>query len=241
MEKHAAYCGTKEIYSDMETAAKSLIANSDVDVVHFIIEDDIFPFEVPEIIQFHNLSNQTFFTPDNPNINNRFTYMVMIRIALCYIFEDLDYILSLDCDTVVNKNISKLWNLPIEDSYFAGVYEYHKSKNGLLYCNQGVTLYNLNKMRQGKAAECIDVLNRRKYEYVEQDVVNYLCQGYIYDMPTQYNVSYWTVENEFLIDPYITHFACIPRNQWTQYESVLKWKDTSWDEVMDMHKHCCKK
>ena len=40
--KHAAYCGTREIYDDMEMSAKSLVANSDVDLVHFIIEDSAF-------------------------------------------------------------------------------------------------------------------------------------------------------------------------------------------------------
>lgn len=38
MDKHAAFCGTRAIYGDMETAAKSIIAGSSVDKVHLFIE-----------------------------------------------------------------------------------------------------------------------------------------------------------------------------------------------------------
>lgn len=56
--RHAAYCGTRNIYGDMETAAKSLVANSSVDVVHFIIEDAGFPHDLPSIVQCHDVSGQ---------------------------------------------------------------------------------------------------------------------------------------------------------------------------------------
>ena len=34
--KHAVYAATRNLYGQMELAAKSLVANSDVDVVHFL-------------------------------------------------------------------------------------------------------------------------------------------------------------------------------------------------------------
>ena len=46
----AAYCGTRNLYKDMVTAAKSLLMNSNVEKIYFIIEDDEFPYELPESI-----------------------------------------------------------------------------------------------------------------------------------------------------------------------------------------------
>ena len=61
MAKHAVYCATRNLYGDMEAAAKSLVANSDVDRVHFLIEDAAFPSELPGIIECHGVSSQEFF------------------------------------------------------------------------------------------------------------------------------------------------------------------------------------
>ena len=235
MQKHAVYCGTKNIYNDMEIAAKSLIANSNVDFVHFLIEDDTFPIDVPQIIQCHNVSNQQFFKSGTPNMKSKFSYMAMMRIALCHIFDNLDIILSLDCDTFVVNDISSIWNIPLNECYFSATPEWHRTKkNGLTYCNHGVVLYNLAKLRDGKADECIEVLNNKRYTFVDQDVANYLCQGHIHNMPVQYNVNDWTCRNHD-VDPYIIHFAGISRNKWTKDPLAIEWKNISWDKVMSMH------
>ena len=44
--KYAVYFGSREIYWDMATSAKSLLINSDVDKIFFLIEDDEFPYEI---------------------------------------------------------------------------------------------------------------------------------------------------------------------------------------------------
>ena len=110
--KHAAYCGTRNLYGDMETAAKSLIANSDVDVVHFVIEDAEFPSELPDIVQVHDASGQRWFKPGTPNMGSGFTYMAMMRIALCHVLSDVDMVLSLDADTICVQDVSAIWELP---------------------------------------------------------------------------------------------------------------------------------
>jgi len=45
--------------------------------------------------------------------------MALIRVALGKIFPDLDKVLSLDVDTIVNENISELWDIDISDYYIA--------------------------------------------------------------------------------------------------------------------------
>lgn len=237
-KRHAAYCGTRNIYGDMETAAKSLVAMSDVDVVHFLIEDAEFPGELPPIVQCHDVSGQTHFPPDGPNAANGWTYMVLMRTALCHVLPRVGRVLSLDCDTVCMEDVSDVWELPVEDSYFAAAPEWHRSGNGLMYCNAGVALYNLRKLRDGKADEVIDVLNRRRYTWPDQDVLNYLCQGRIAEMPSEYNSCWWTDRNA--PGARIVHFAGVPCDGWIHDPRVERWRATSWDEVMALHAERCK-
>ena len=236
--RHVAYCGTREIYDDMETAAKSLVRNGNVDRVHFVIEDARFPRPLPSIIECHDMSRQCFFTRNGPNMTSGYTYMAMMRIALCHVLPDADKVLALDCDTITTRDLSELWDLPIDDCYLSAVPEWHRSRDGLQYCNFGVVLYNLEKMRDGKADECIDVLNRRKYTWVEQCVGNYLCQGRIYEMPPEYNANHWTIKDFFNLSHQsrkalarVVHYAGIRDfrgyEEWREYESM------SWDEVLD--------
>ena len=177
----------------MYTAVKSLLYNSDVERIYLGIEDDVFPYELPELCSVMNLSGQTIFDKDGPNYKNGWTYMALMRAALVKILPDeLDRVLSLDIDTIVDGDISELWELPIDDYYIAGAHEWHETTNKFLYVNVGVTLHNLKKLRDGKADEIIRALNTRRFEFCEQDAINIYCQGYIYDMPAKYNAEYYT-------------------------------------------------
>ena len=83
MDKCAVYTGSKNIYEDMLVCSKSLIANSDVNKIYFLIEDDIFPFETPDdIIEPINVSDQEYFNFWGPNMKTKFTYFAMMRAAL---------------------------------------------------------------------------------------------------------------------------------------------------------------
>lgn len=223
--RYAAYSGTRGIYGDMETSAKALLKNTPVDKVFFLIEDDAFPTELPDVIECINVSNQTFFKPGGPNMKSQFTYMAMMRAALCHVLP-VDKVLSLDADTICVTNISEVWDIDISDAYFAAAVEPHRTHNGLLYTNAGVTLFNLAKLRDGKADEIIDVLNRRQYTWVEQDVANYLCQGRIVEMSGNYNVNDWTVSNS----QKLFHYA--GRNDWRGRPEVLRYKNMPWSEVL---------
>lgn len=213
----------------MIPAIKSLLANSDVDKIYVGIEDDVFPYELPALCEVINLSGQTIFAKDGANMDSRFTYMAMMRAALSKILpNNLARVLSLDCDTIVDKDISDIWDLPIDDCYFAASHEWHKAEKNYIYCNVGVTLFNLDKMRDGKTDELIHVINKIKFEFVEQDALNILCQGHIYDMPSEYNANYYT---EHIKEPKIIHH--IGRNDLLPtYPDVKKYAAMSFDEIM---------
>ena len=74
--------------------------------------------------------------------------MILLRAALSQLFPHLDKILSLDCDTLIQDNISELWDLPLDDYYFAAVREPQKSTENFVYINVGVMMFNLKKIRE---------------------------------------------------------------------------------------------
>ena len=227
--KAAIYTATRNLYKHMIPAIKSLLVNSDVDVIYIGIEDDAFPYELPDLCKVINLSKQTFFKKDGANADNHFTYMAMMRAVLSKILpEDLSRVLSLDVDTIVDRDISELWDLPIDDCYFAATHEWHKAEEGFLYCNVGVALFNLDKMRDGKTDELIRVLNKIKLEFLEQDALNMLCQGHIYDMSPEYNSQYYSehVDNPKIIH-HIGYNGALPN-----YPDVQKYAAMSFDKIM---------
>lgn len=231
--KHAVYTGTRNLYGDMATAAKSLIANSDVDKVWLFVDDDTFDYWLPDICEVVDVSGQTYFAADGPNMNSQYTYMALMRSALALMpeFEGVDRILSLDVDTIACRKVSDVWDLPLNGCYFAASEEYQKSKNGMLYTNTGVALFNLAKLRDGKADEIIDVLNRRYFRWPEQDVMNYLCQGRILDMPHEYNACA-CVRHSYVR---IRHYAAEKIEEWRKDKLACQYREMSWDRALELH------
>ena len=192
--KVAAYTGTSNLYPMMYTAVKSLLMHSDVDKVYLLIEDDEFPYELPDIVKTINVKYQKFFYPDGANWRSRFSYMAMMRATYAKMFPKLDRILSLDVDTIVTEDISDLWDLPIDDYYLSASEEPKATKeHGYFYVNIGVALYNLKKLREDRMVDkVIRELNSKQYAYLEQDAFSELCHDRIYPMPPEYNYTEFT-------------------------------------------------
>lgn len=224
MRKVAVYCGTQNLYEDMIVAAKSLLANTKMDCIYFIIEDDAFPYELPDsCIKCINVKNYNFFKKDGPNYKSKWTYMVLMRAALTKILPDEDLVLSLDVDTIVDHDISELWRLPMENYYIAAARETYKSTGSRLYINMGVALLNLKKWRKDKLDdEIVYCLNNFHYAANEQDCINDKCQGSILELAPKYNFCDFT-DSKIVTIPYITHYAGV--TDWNTSDLVIKYKN----------------
>lgn len=228
--KAAVYCGTRNLYADMVTAAKSLLHNTDVDKVYFLIEDDTFTHELPPQIETINVSDQTYFSKDSPNYNSGWTYMVLMKAAMHKVFPKLDRILCLDVDTIVLDDISELWDLDMAGYYIAGAREFQFED---LYINAGVMMLNLSRLRSlGKGDELIAVLNRKKFGWCEQDCFNERCIGGILEISGDYNACNYTIHSN---KPKVVHYAAIPnwqKNRRAKWHSCLtKYRKMSWEEI----------
>ena len=231
---YAVYSGTRNLYPYMVGAAKSLVEHSDVERIFFLIEDEKFPTWLPDIVTCIDVSDQKCFPPDGPNMKSKFTYMALVRAALCFILPSyVKKVLSLDVDTIVKRNVSDIWDLPMDDCYLSAAIEPARSTNGLQYVNIGVTLFDLEILRESfKAEEVIRVLNKREYPWLEQDVFSYLCQGYISEMPSTYNANRFV--RPWKGEPKIVHFAGY--SEWNYFAEVVRYQEKTWEEVLTRRK-----
>jgi len=228
--KAAVYAGTRNLYSDMVTAAKSLAVNSSVDVIWFLIEDPRFPERLPDYVRCLDVSEQIWFNKNGINVYRLWTWMVLMRAVLPKIFPEYDRILSLDVDTIVNHSIDELWDLDMTDYYLAGVHEPIKSKPDGIYINAGVMMVNLEKFREDKMDDRVIVsLNKDRYRFPDQDCLNLLCKGHILSLPSIYNSNNYTEETE---DPKIYHFAT--DRKYTSKPIVQHYKKLEWNDVRSL-------
>ena len=201
---------------------KSLLIHSNIDKVYFLIEDDKFPYELPQEVECINISNQQWFKSDCINMKNRCSYMVLLRVVFSEIFPHLDRILTIDNDTIVHENISELWDLNLNDYYIAGCTEYEKTTPNFTYINMGVAMMNLKKWREdGLAEKLVQDLHTYYFEETEQTAINMACQGHILVLNSMYNRNNYT--DWHLGKEKIIHYAAI--KGWQEFPLVQKYRN----------------
>lgn len=223
MGKIAVYAGTKNVYEQMYVSMKSLLLNTPVDMVYLLIEDDKFPYSVPQNVQVCNVSGQQFFEPGSPNYNKQWSYMELLRCCLGEMLPEFcQQVLWLDIDTIVDGDITELFEMDLTGYFYAGVLEPKKSNMFFRYINTGVLLYNLDLLRDmNKEHELISFLNNYGFTFPGQDVINLLCQGRIKVIDSEFNTSAWTTSCN---RPKIVHYAAIPAEQYKKHYLYQKYE-----------------
>lgn len=226
----AVYTGTRNLYQYMIISAKSLLMHSNVEKIYFLIQDDIFPYEIPQIIECINIKQQQYFKHDGPNYKSRFTYMALIRGALTKIFPNLDTILSLDVDVIINENISELWDLDLTNYYLAAVQESLKY-NRTNYINAGVMLLNLKKLRQENIDNIIiNALNTQYFKFDVQDCYSKYCYQKTLILPADYNFNEYT-DYQLAKNRKIIHYAGINIKNWSKFPIIKKYNNISFQNI----------
>ena len=219
----AVYAGTRNVYQDMIPSMKSLLIHSNVEKIYFLIEDDEFPYELPPEVECINISHQQWFLPETcPNMKNRCSYMVLLRVVFSKIFPHLDRILTIDNDTIVRENISELWDLDLTDYYLAGCPEYKKTTNNHIYINMGLAMLNLKKFRDdGMDDQLLYDLNTYYFNEAEQSAINQACQGHLLVLDSMYNKNNYT--SPIVSKEKIMHYAAT--KGWQNFPLISKYRD----------------
>ena len=109
------------------------------------------------------------------------TYCHYYKIIIPTLFPKLERMLYLDTDTLIFKDLSKMYNLDFNDNYIIGAQATDKyivkkfNAKIKLYINAGVILFNIKKIRKhNKDIELLyyTMKNYKKYKYPEQDSIN---------------------------------------------------------------------
>lgn len=235
--KAAVYSGTRNLYPDMVTAAKSLVANSSVEKIYFLIEDDVFPEKLPQLIETINVSKQKFFPRNSANFKTPFSYMSLLRVCYTKLLpQELGKVLQLDVDTVCIDNIDELWDIDLTGKWFSAVEEKLSTYKpfGKLYYNIGVAMFNLDQIREEHADDLlINYLNTEKTPYIDQDAWNrHMAERHV-SMPGRFNESFVTGFSEI---PAIVHFAGFKDWQTTprasRREYLKKYREMTWEDIL---------
>ena len=127
------------------------------------------------------------------------------RLSLPSLLKDENKCIYMDGDTIVNKDLSELYDLNIDEYYLAGVKaaslqsdikraQFLGISNMKKYINSGVLLMNLKKMRDEKLEDKFSKFIKEKVNTTkrltcpDQDTINAVCYDKIKILPFKYNV-----------------------------------------------------
>lgn len=192
------------------------LAESYNNTIHIVLVDLKRFKDLPYGGKFSNISLATYY-----------------RLAIPQIIENIDKVLYLDSDIIVNKDIKKLWNIDISDSYLAAIEDNPSiAKNAIQrlkysaqysYFNAGVMLLNLKNLRlidfTNAAFKYLDT-HIDRILFHDQDVMNALLHEKIKYLPVEFNTMecmymkspqiadrYRASLHQALAEPYIIHYT----------------------------------
>lgn len=230
MSEHIVfYVGTQNFYHMMTLSLKSLLYHTHVDKVYFMIETDTFPEPLPPCVECVNISGNTYFRHDGPNYHSCFSYIVMIRAALPLMFPHIHTALSIDADTLIQNDISPLFDVDLSGQHIAACYELPQH-NGYNYYNAGVMLMNFDQLRTDDVPrQAINALNTYRFRYPEQDVLNNYCKNRFVTLPSDYNyVPGITYPSEH---PRIRHYVA-KKGKPLMLRDAKPYENMSWEDVL---------
>lgn len=137
---------------------------------------------------------------DNFLVDGHITLATYYRIAIPNLLPiNCEKVLYLDCDIIINGNLSDLWLQEINDFAIAAVPEYNNIRNvemGLgdtKTFNAGVLLLNLKKWREEALSDKIFSFikeNPAKIKFHDQDALNAVFVNHWLELPIKWNLTF---------------------------------------------------
>ena len=173
-----------------------------------------------EII-FYNMGDN-FMNRDSKRYSQATYYKILTPI-----FVDTDRILYLDGDTLTFKDLNEMYQMDFNNNYVLGTYDYFRSEvdylgiKSKIYINAGVIILNLEKIRNDKMHELIDVINNNsiKLRANDQTLINYVFYPNIGRLPSKYNIFNFYDESDIRV------YLNIIRTKVNYYEVLNGFKD----------------
>ncbi|ELP3325892.1 glycosyltransferase family 8 protein [Vibrio alginolyticus] len=196
------FCSDSNYLKPLELAIFSIVKNCKDKVSFHIIKTDSFSeLNILELSSKYDFEVIFYELDIQLPPKGRFSKAMYGRLYLDVILpSSIERVIYLDCDLVVNKSISLLWNIDISDFPIGAVPEDSSIiKRSLMkrytlneYFNSGVLLINLKKVRSELSFQkVLSLLNDSKYrfEYPDQDALNVIFKNNWYMLPNIYNYT----------------------------------------------------
>lgn len=179
---------------------------------------------------------------DSVNLKNHFTPYSMLRLYADIVPEIPDKIIYLDTDTMINNDISELYNIDIDDFEIACVKDSYNwaspSRWKIIdtYFNAGVLLLNMKKIRETKMFEkARNLCHDKKMMYMDQDALN---QSVTYKkmLPLKFNSK-----DKYYSEIVVHHFCNVRKNN-NWFHRIKPWevelvkqKMSAYDDIYDQY------
>lgn len=184
------------------------------DINVYLLADNIHEDNLKKLESIANEYQRNLFVLDSNKIEisdslcvGRWPKAAITRVfAHALLPKDMDTILYLDCDIIVNDDISELYNHPLENKAFWAVKDCvskaYKKKIDIddIYINTGVLLMNLNYFRSCNITERLnDFVNKysKVIIYPDQEFLNSMFKGDIGVLDLVYNLMVQTSQYSF--------------------------------------------
>lgn len=182
---------------------------------------------------------------DSYVIKSEFTPYALLRLYIDVIDKIPNKIIYLDTDTVINNDISELYNIDIS-KYELGVvkdlfnwfyiYRWKFCKNNESYFNTGVLLINIEKVKETKLfTRAREFLKTNKRHYIDQDALNFLVKNKLM-LPGKFNAK------DKYYDEIVVHHFCNVRKKWNWFHRTKPWEVNlvkerihAYDDILDKY------
>lgn len=159
-----------------------------------------------------------------------------LRFAILDLMKSYKKVVYLDCDIICNADVANMYDIDLENNYVGACkdsgmacwtnalpphtsfwYDYLKNtvklENPRDYFCAGIMIFNIEVMKKHiTTAELFKIALENKWEYQDQDVLNFVCQGKVKFLDMNWN--YMTFRDIELTEH---HVFGAPANIWQQY------------------------
>jgi lipopolysaccharide biosynthesis glycosyltransferase len=167
--------------------------------------------------------------------SNHITVETYFRLLIPYMFTEYQEVIYLDGDMICCTDIATLFDINIKDYILTAVLDWHSIsysyspdfsddntklkyevllnlKNPYNYFNGGLIIFNIELFHKTiLMKDLFDLAQSRNWQFHDQDVLNYLCEGKILFLPFHWN---------FIFTPYAKH---LPEHQQNEYNEAKKY------------------
>ncbi len=199
-------------------------------------------------INFVKINDEDFNEYQKVCTHKYITIATYYRLKLPSLLPNVSRVIYLDCDTVVNRDLTELFETHLTKEVFAGCNDVdpNEVKINPTYVNAGVLVIDLDNMREQDLEEKFLKYTQENFETIkcgDQTIINEVCKGNIKIVDSSWNVqtSDFMNRSDLTRNPKIIHYIaknkpwkdislCYFKNYYIKYLQLTPWRKNKAEE-----------